>query len=300
MGSKSYENRCWQTRMDHRDYDKEWFVRILTLIERNFPVTAESRVIDFNCSACEMIEVIYNKWQCSCVAADFIKAATDYAKSLGNESFSYDGCDINTLPLKYTNRFDIAISTESIEHITDLDSFFSIVNTALKPNGIFLLTTPNSSSYKHWIHYLYTGTVLSEGHHYRFLNRAIINQLITMNGFDVIDELHYETNHPIVRLFSFVVRLSLRTAKPLFKRFAGLKYFDRRLSYLPEFRILDWGFALKKDEHFPPIGTSHWQTKSGYDINYVLKKIQKKLVEPGWMSEVRYQTIKQSLLSPQD
>lgn len=42
--------------------------------------------------------------------------------------------------------FDIIIANQLIEHVTDLDAFFTNIHRALKPNGKIILSTPNGNS----------------------------------------------------------------------------------------------------------------------------------------------------------
>lgn len=46
-----------------------------------------------------------------------------------------------------TEKFDVIIATELIEHIDDYDSFFSNCKKLCKKNGIILITTPNKDFY---------------------------------------------------------------------------------------------------------------------------------------------------------
>jgi 2-polyprenyl-3-methyl-5-hydroxy-6-metoxy-1,4-benzoquinol methylase len=45
---------------------------------------------------------------------------------------------------EFKNRFDVVVSFETIEHISDYNKFLYILNTYLKNNGILILSTPNN------------------------------------------------------------------------------------------------------------------------------------------------------------
>jgi len=51
--------------------------------------------------------------------------------------------DINADFSEIEEKFDVAISTEVIEHVVDTDAFITNIKKLLKPNGILIITTPN-------------------------------------------------------------------------------------------------------------------------------------------------------------
>ena len=294
--SLDYESHHAASRIANRNFDKEWFKRAIKLADRNGLLESTAAVIDYGCSACELIEIIKTRFGCYCIAADYPPEAVRYAKNLGFDSFQYDGNKPDSLPPEYENFFDIAFSTAHLEHITNLDSMFSIVYRSLKKDGGFVCTVPNSSSYKFWLTYIYEGTMLDEGHHYRHLNYAKIMQLIVMNGFDVVDELHYKNLSLLIRFLSTAMTALLKAFRPVASRIAGTKYFEKGFTYLPEFQTIDWGFLLKKDPGFPPIGINlHNLYKYKVDKSYIIDKIERQLIGAGWMSQQRFNNIKEQL-----
>ena len=61
-------------------------------------------------------------------------------------------------PLPYEDgRFDLVLAVELAEHIEDHVTLFSEVARVLKPNGTFLLTTPNILTLKSRVRFLFTG-----------------------------------------------------------------------------------------------------------------------------------------------
>lgn len=59
------------------------------------------------------------------------------------------GHDVNLIVanaenLPYTNEFDIIIAADIIEHVFNVGDFLTSVNRALKPNGRFIVKTPNN------------------------------------------------------------------------------------------------------------------------------------------------------------
>lgn len=75
-------------------------------------------------------------------ALDLDKQIIDYAKNKykrKNLSFIYG--DILNLPVK--EKYDVIISFQVIEHIKPVDVYLGQISKALKPKGIFIVTTPN-------------------------------------------------------------------------------------------------------------------------------------------------------------
>lgn len=51
----------------------------------------------------------------------------------------------NAQELTFENKFDVVISFETIEHLVDYNGFLKSVNKAMKPGGLFLISTPISN-----------------------------------------------------------------------------------------------------------------------------------------------------------
>lgn len=49
-----------------------------------------------------------------------------------------------------TEKFDVVVSSEVIEHIDDKQSFFETARSLLKPGGHLIITTPNATLYPHY------------------------------------------------------------------------------------------------------------------------------------------------------
>jgi SAM-dependent methyltransferase len=61
-------------------------------------------------------------------------------------------------PLPYEDAsFDLVLAVELVEHIEDHHTLFNEVNRVLKPQGHFLLTTPNILTLKSRLRFLFTG-----------------------------------------------------------------------------------------------------------------------------------------------
>jgi SAM-dependent methyltransferase len=59
----------------------------------------------------------------------------------------YECTDLRKYVEKSDQRFDVAILNQLIEHIPDIRSFIGDVLNVIKPNGEFIITTPNKSAF---------------------------------------------------------------------------------------------------------------------------------------------------------
>jgi len=299
--SISYETRRALARIKNREMDKEWFLRSLKLLEKNGLLKDKNaKCIDFGCSSCEFVEILRDRFGIKSVAADYPPVAVDFAKKMGFESFQFNGNDAESLPSEYVNFADFATCLGTIEHITDLDSFFQLAYRSLQNNGYFVFTTPNSSSYKSYFNYLYEGTVEFEGHHFRFLNKPKLLKLIILNGFDVADELHYRVDSYRLMLAEKIVNYGLNILKPLFLRLVWARCFENDKCYYQDLRILDWGFLVKKDSNFIPIGCfPDMDIKGRIDSrtgDYMLEKIRSSLLNQNIINNKEFELLKNTIL----
>ena len=76
---------------------------------------------------------------------DISEKGVEIAKKNGIKAFRVD-VDEEDLPFE-DNYFDAVLSLEVIEHLFDPDHYLDEIYRVLKPNGIFVLSTPNLASY---------------------------------------------------------------------------------------------------------------------------------------------------------
>lgn len=79
----------------------------------------------------------------SVLGCDIDSNAIRYAKhryQIENIDFKVE----NAQCLPFENMFDVIVSFETIEHLSDYDSFLKSVKRALRPGGLFILSTPIS------------------------------------------------------------------------------------------------------------------------------------------------------------
>ena len=78
-------------------------------------------------------------------AMDIDKGAIEYAnENYAHSAIRFSVKDLSNSPLE-ENFFDLITSFETIEHISDAKSLLKSLHAALKPNGLFLCSTPNET-----------------------------------------------------------------------------------------------------------------------------------------------------------
>jgi len=248
--SIAYETEKAIERIRNRRQVRGWLLTALELLERNGLLgDGHIKCIDFGCSSCEFVEELRNRHGVKCVAADYPTVAVKFAEKLGFEAFQFDGCNVESLPSKYVNYADFVTCLATLEHITDLRSMFQLMNRSLKPRGYLCIAVPNSSSYKDYFQYMYTGSVAYEGHHFRFLNREKITNLIEENGFDVVDQQHSTVCTAKVLLAEQAWNWWLKALKQILLRLVWTKCWDineESTCQHIDLRVMDWIFLLRK------------------------------------------------------
>lgn len=113
------------------------FLRILP--NRRF-----NTALDVGCGDGRVAQIMGEKLGTRFYGVDISKKGVELAKKKGVKAKVADVSD--NIPFK-DNYFDLVISTEVIEHVTDPDGLLKEVYRVLKPGGLLLLTTPNLSSW---------------------------------------------------------------------------------------------------------------------------------------------------------
>ena len=123
---------------------------VLQQISRlNLP--AHARVLDAPCGAPAALALALKAKGFSVIGADLDETAT----SVLGEAFAR--VDLNA-PLPWADgTFDLAISTEGIEHLENHFAFFREFWRVLRPNGILIMTTPNITALRSRVRFFGSG-----------------------------------------------------------------------------------------------------------------------------------------------
>ena len=137
---------------------------------------------------------------------------------LRKKGFKVYDCDLNTeWADKMHDAYDIVFAGEVIEHLFQTDIFLENVYKVLKPNGIFVITTPNTASLGRRLLLLLgknpaleTSTRENEAGHIRYFVYPSLKKILEENKFKVINHCS-----DIVNL-SYSGKLSSRVLAKLF------------------------------------------------------------------------------------
>jgi len=121
-------------------------------------------------------------------------------------------CDV-TAGISYeSNKFDYVFAGEIIEHLYDTDFFMEEVKRVLKPNGIFILTTPNFLSFGRRIYYLFGKGIFMEvsfslpekaAGHIRYFTFDTLKELAKLHNFEPIMTFSDTVTFPWFRINLF-------------------------------------------------------------------------------------------------
>jgi 2-polyprenyl-3-methyl-5-hydroxy-6-metoxy-1,4-benzoquinol methylase len=128
------------------------------------------------------------------VGVEYDKEGVDVARTTHSEiSFYNFGVQDNPATLLNSEQvFDVVVSTEVIEHLFSPHLLPIYARGVLKQGGYLIVTTPYHGYLKNlalaifgkWDHH---HTVLWHGGHVKFWSRATLTQLLSENGFEVVD-----------------------------------------------------------------------------------------------------------------
>jgi 2-polyprenyl-3-methyl-5-hydroxy-6-metoxy-1,4-benzoquinol methylase len=125
---------------------------------------------------------------------EYDKAGVELARKSHPEIpfYNFGVQDDPAVLLSHEQVFDAVVSTEVIEHLFSPHLLPMYAKGALKQGGYLIITTPYHGYLKNlalaifdkWDHH---HTVLWHGGHIKFWSRATLTQLLTENGFQVVD-----------------------------------------------------------------------------------------------------------------
>jgi 2-polyprenyl-3-methyl-5-hydroxy-6-metoxy-1,4-benzoquinol methylase len=176
-------------------------------------------VLDAACGVGYGSEMLAKAGATSVVGADISMEALGYATQhfrLPNLQFIH--CDVEQLSLP-PESFDIVISFETIEHLRKPGRFIEQVSSVLRPNGVFICSTPNRD-------FAERGEVANPHH----LNELSFDEFAHLFGnYFEIEERYYQTHTDAYRRHIQLVSELSKLSKPLrFSKLLRFENFTRR------------------------------------------------------------------------
>ena len=173
-------------------YDRPWYRSATSVLDRHD--LRGLRCLDLCCGNAEFSEILRRDFGMQVTCADYAAAHLDHAHGLGFDVLRVDFDEpedvISGLAAGIANRFDLVVSLATIEHVFDSDTFLRFAHTVLKPDGLFLVNTPNInfSGYRFYSR-LSGNRPFGEGHHVRFWDFRFLRTNLFLNGFHVIEDV---------------------------------------------------------------------------------------------------------------
>ena len=128
--------------------------QIAASIDKKIP--KGSRILDFGAGEGALSERLFDMGY-KITAAD--KDAENFkSKNCDFSPINFDRPEeVDDFTLRHANQFDVVLGVEVIEHVQDQWKYVRQLMAMVKPGGIILITTPNTSSWLSRIIFLFTG-----------------------------------------------------------------------------------------------------------------------------------------------
>ncbi len=135
-------------------YDNDWKVRInkkvsagdldlsLVFLKKINILKPSHKILEIGCGKGDLCNALYKLGYKNIIGVDISSCAIEYGKNI-HPNIDLRRMDAN-LKLKFKNeKFDICCSFDLIEHLPNISCHFKEIFSLLKPNGAYLLQTPN-------------------------------------------------------------------------------------------------------------------------------------------------------------
>jgi len=173
------------------DADAPWHRLLLPHVERLVP---GSEVLEIGCGRGGYALRIWRAGPRRLVSADFsavaVAKATDFLGSSGAGAVETCVEDIEHMSFP-DNSFDVVISCETVEHVSDPGAAIREVARVLRPSGSLLLSTPNYLS----LHGLYRGYLRAGGRRFTEEGQPINNLVMAPRTARWLKRAGFEIDH---------------------------------------------------------------------------------------------------------
>lgn len=172
---------------------------------------AGAKLLDIGCGN-GSLTARFQKIGLDCTGIDYSESGIQMASKANPDVTFFQSSTDQPLPDNLCNSFDIVTSVEVIEHLLLPRDLFKRAKEALKPNGIFLITTPYHGFLKNLLLAL-TNKFDSHWHplrdygHVKFFSRRTLEMLLDEQGFVIEDFRRVGRIPPLARSMLFKARL---------------------------------------------------------------------------------------------
>ncbi|MBI1195099.1 MAG: methyltransferase domain-containing protein [Gammaproteobacteria bacterium] len=181
-----HKNYGWQNALDPNSCNY-----ITPKILELAPQFEHARILDLGCGNGALCHALMRNLSCEVVGIEYDEHGARIAQESnpGARIFNYGVQDNpDTLLTQVGDKFDLAVSTEVIEHLYSPQLLPQYAARVLKPHGRLIVSTPYHGYLKnlaisltgHWdAHH----TALWEGGHIKFWSKTTLSRLMKENGF---------------------------------------------------------------------------------------------------------------------
>lgn len=156
------------------------------------------KVLDLGCVRHDIDETYKDIWlhgiirqqAKSVLGVDYLENEIEELKKRG---FNVVCANVETMELNDT--FDVVVAGDIIEHLNNFGMFLERVKAHMKPDGIFLITTPNPVNFMRFMSVLQRGDAGANPEHTCWFTERVLRQLLDRYGMfietvDYIDDTY--------------------------------------------------------------------------------------------------------------
>lgn len=193
-------------RMQMSTYEKAWYKSCTEVLEKK--ELYGLRCLDLCCGNGEFANILREKFHMDVVCTDYIPLHLEQARKNGFKTIEInlddDMTTIQSLAKDYLQSFDIVVNLAAIEHIFNTGNLIGFAHKVLKPNGYFLVNTPNISFAAYLLYTLMRGRPFGEGYHIRFWEYNFLRTNLFLYGFNHFEDyrkFYSLPYNPVLRAF---------------------------------------------------------------------------------------------------
>jgi len=191
MSKKDHDEEAAKQRaVDHQKARFEHGLQIVK--ELKIP---NCKILDLGCGNGEFAELAKKEVNADVTCLDYVSSHLKRVNKLGFKTVkcNFDlKSDTERLKKTFKNKFNFIVSFDVIEHIFDTDSLLATIHYLLKKDGLLIISTPNLAFRIHRLYSYFKGNIpVGEGHHVRFFDKRRLQQLLSLNGFELIKDYSF-------------------------------------------------------------------------------------------------------------